>query len=143
MSISPPGSKLDANQVLRRAYDEENNRLNVGAEVTATIGNVDVIIDASTDNIAISDGVRQLGITPSNEAKVNDSSLNTTATNILAKIGATPIVSAYDEMVITYVTAGNGLGEIETVVWKLSAVTQKTLTITYNIDNKVTNLVWS
>jgi hypothetical protein len=49
-------SKLDADQVLRRAYDEDENRLRVDAEVTATIGEVSVIIDDTSDSIKIGDG---------------------------------------------------------------------------------------
>jgi hypothetical protein len=52
--ISPPGTKLDSAQVIRRVYDEDNNKLRVDAQVTAVIGQVDCVIDASTgDNIAI------------------------------------------------------------------------------------------
>ncbi len=47
-------TKLDAAQVIRRAYDESLNRIRVDAEVTAVIGTVDVIINSATDNIAIS-----------------------------------------------------------------------------------------
>lgn len=53
--ISPPGTKLDASQVIRRAYDDAENRIRVDAEVTATIGTVDVILDAASDNVAIAD----------------------------------------------------------------------------------------
>ena len=59
--LSPLGTKLDANQVLTRSYDEVNNRLRVDASITATMGTVDVIIDAASgDNIKISDGVDTL-----------------------------------------------------------------------------------
>lgn len=63
--------KLDANQVLKRAYDEVKNRLRVDAEVTATIGTVDVAIDAAGgDNIAISDGVDTLVINPNGSINI-------------------------------------------------------------------------
>lgn len=56
--LSPLNTKLDSEQVLKRSYDETKNRIRVDAEVTATIGAVDVIIDAASgDNIKISDGV--------------------------------------------------------------------------------------
>lgn len=55
--LAPLNTKLDANQVLIRSYDEPNNRLRVDASVTAVMGAVDVIIDAASgDNIKISDG---------------------------------------------------------------------------------------
>lgn len=72
------GTKLDFEQVIRRVYDEPENRLRVEAEVTATIGTVEVAIDAASgDNISIAsqDG--------SNSLVVNsDGSINTTITDI-------------------------------------------------------------
>jgi len=47
----------------------------------------------------------------------------------------------HDEIVLTYVASGNGEGEIETVVYKLVTVTQATLTLSYNADNKLTGVV--
>lgn len=53
---SPLGTGLSADQTIQRAYDETNNRHRVDAQVTATIGSVDVVIDAASgDNIAIRD----------------------------------------------------------------------------------------
>jgi hypothetical protein len=74
--ISPPGTKLDADQVIRRVYDETENKLRVDAEVTAVIGVVEVIIDAAGgDNIAIAsaDGSNFLTVNP-------DGSINTNTT---------------------------------------------------------------
>lgn len=56
-------SLLNADLVLRKAFDEDTGKLRVDAEVTATLGTVDVVIDASTgDNIAISDGTNTLAV---------------------------------------------------------------------------------
>lgn len=49
-----PISKLDANQVLKHAYDDATQRLRTEASVT--IGTVDVAIDQATDSIRIGDG---------------------------------------------------------------------------------------
>lgn len=65
-------TKLDAAQVVRRAYDEPSNRIRVDAEVTAVIGTVDVIINAATDNIAIaSPGGNFLLINPDGSININ------------------------------------------------------------------------
>lgn len=80
-------TKLDADQVLRRTYDEPNNRLRVDAEVTAVIGTVDVIINAATDNIAISDGVDFLGINADGSINVNVLDISISAANDSIKIG--------------------------------------------------------
>lgn len=66
-----------------------------------------------------------------------------TLASLLAKTGATPIVSAYDEVAITYVTVGNGIGEIQTVVWKLATATVKTATLSYDANDKLSGVVWS
>lgn len=69
--LSPLNTKLDANQVIKRIYDEDQNRIRVDAEVSATIGTVTVVIDAASgDNIKISDGTHDLDITSDNAAKV-------------------------------------------------------------------------
>lgn len=92
--LNPKNTKLDANQVLIRSYDETENRLRVDAEVTATIGSVDVVIDsASGDNIAISDGTHTLEINP-------DGSINTN----------TEIVHTLDSVAL-----GNGVDKLATI----------------------------
>ena len=45
-------TKLDANQVLKQAYDEPNQRLRVDATLSATIGDV-IIKDADGDELAV------------------------------------------------------------------------------------------
>ena len=52
-------------------------------------------------------------------------------------------VPEHDEIDITYVTSGNGVGEIETVVYKLSGGVVATLTLTYNGDNQLINVLKS
>lgn len=56
MPINPDRSQLDQQQILQRVMDEANDRLRVDAEVTATIGVVDVNIDHINDSIRIGDG---------------------------------------------------------------------------------------
>jgi hypothetical protein len=47
----------------------------------------------------------------------------------------------YDEIALTYVPSGNGVGEIATVTYKLATVTVKTLTLTYDSSNRLINVV--
>jgi hypothetical protein len=52
----------------------------------------------------------------------------------------------YDYIALTYVSAGNGAGEIETVTYKnggSGGTTVATLTITYNGDNKIETITKS
>jgi hypothetical protein len=82
--LAPINSKLDADQVLRRAYDEPNNRLRVDAQVTATIGTINVVIDAASgDNIKISDGVDTLDINPDGSINVKTTINHTTSSTRL------------------------------------------------------------
>lgn len=58
---APPASKLDHTQILKHSFIDSTGELRVSA--TASIGTVDVVIDAAGgDNIAISDGVNTLDI---------------------------------------------------------------------------------
>jgi hypothetical protein len=49
----------------------------------------------------------------------------------------------HDELVLTYIGAGNGIGEIGTVTYKLATVTVKTLTLSYDGSNRLTGVVAS
>ena len=52
-----PYTNLDSDQVLKQSFDEANDRLRVDAQVTAVVpGPFEVIIDDTTDSIAIGDG---------------------------------------------------------------------------------------
>lgn len=46
----------------------------------------------------------------------------------------------YDSFDITYYTSGNGDGEIESIIYKLSGSTVLTITMTYNSLGKVSNV---
>lgn len=107
-------TKLDANQVLKQAYDEPNQRLRVDAQVSATIsdvriedsdgdelkvnsdgslnvnlagGSLDVEIDAADgDNIAISDGTNSLIVNPDGSINVVSNVTTLDPKNIYAEI---------------------------------------------------------
>lgn len=86
---APLGTGLSADQTTVRAYDEANNRHRVDAQVTATIGTVDVAIDATSDNIAIrdSDG-NELNVNPNGSVNVvvQDITLDFTNDSVTAAI---------------------------------------------------------
>lgn len=52
-------------------------------------------------------------------------------------------IPPYDEIDITYVAVGNGVGEIETVVYSMSSTPVATLTLSYDGDNKLSNIIRS
>lgn len=99
--LNPLNTKLDADQTIRRAYDETKNRHRVDAEVTASIGTVDVIIDASAgDNIAIADqtGTNFLDVEPDGSINVNVT--GGTTTTKLVPAGETENYYATDNVAI-------------------------------------------
>lgn len=53
----------------------------------------------------------------------------------------TPV--AFDEIALTYVVAGNGIGQIATAVYKLATVTVKTLTFSYDGSDRLSGTVAS
>ena len=73
--------------------------------------------------------------------------------NVLQKVklelnsdGELPIgfeIPAHDYIALTYVAAGNGAGEVETVTYKTdgaSGTTVATLTLAYNVGNDVSSV---
>lgn len=56
MPPAPPPSALDANQVLQHAFEDATGRLRVDAEVTATIGDLELDISHTDDSIRLGDG---------------------------------------------------------------------------------------
>ena len=60
-----------------------------------------------------------------------------------ARLGGSLAPVEHDELEITYVTAGNGIGEIETVIYKLATATVATLTLSYDASNRLTGVVKS
>jgi len=62
-------------------------------------------------------------------------------TALEARIAGSLVPEAFDYQAITYVASGNGVGEIETVVYKTGGsggTTVATLTLAYNASNKLT-----
>lgn len=58
MSQNPVITQLDPGQVIKRVYDEANDRLRVDAEVTVNISSAqEVIISQTDDSIRIGDGI--------------------------------------------------------------------------------------
>lgn len=52
-------------------------------------------------------------------------------------------IGDYDYIALTYVAAGNGVGEIETATYKdggASGTTKATLTLAYNADNGISSI---
>lgn len=72
-----------------------------------------------------------------------NSSLGTIATYLNARLSGSLVPAAYNEVDLTYVTSGNGVGQIATAVYKLAGTTIKTLTLTYDASNNLSTVVAS
>ena len=69
--------------------------------------------------------------------------VNSTLSNIDLRMAGSLVPTAFDEIVLTYVAAGNGVGEIETAVYKLASSTVATLTLSYDSNNRLSGVVKS
>jgi len=49
-------------------------------------------------------------------------------------------IGRYDDILLTYVAAGDGAGEVETVTFKYSTAITAVLTLSYNADNEVSRV---
>lgn len=62
---------------------------------------------------------------------------------IVDNLGGSLAPNEYDQISLTYVAAGNGAGEIETVIYKLSAATVATLTLVYDANDNLVDVLRS
>jgi hypothetical protein len=61
----------------------------------------------------------------------------------VALIGGSLVPSQYDQIQLSYIVAGNGIGEIGTVVYKYQGNTVATLTLTYDVSNRLVDTLRS
>lgn len=74
------------------------------------------------------------------EVSINNTTLG--SSNPLPVINLNVFVpKLYDEVALTYVAAGNGVGQVETATYRLATVTVRVLTLTYNASNKLSGVV--
>ena len=111
---APSPSRLDANQVLQGSYDESTGRLRTDSLATVVNADIDVALDATEDNVAISDPDGDfLDINPDGSINVV---LSTTGGAILNNYYSevTNIVSGITTLVASYVAnSGDLLQKIE------------------------------
>jgi len=61
----------------------------------------------------------------------------------VVNIGGTLVPEKYDQISVTYVAAGNGVGEVETATYRLSGTVIATLTLSYDASNRLIDVVRS
>lgn len=152
---------------------DSSGKVNVNLSTASIeIGKVDQGTPASTGNawpVKPTDGTNSQSYTASGEAKVSVTQPLPTGTNSIGNIGnvtgtislptgaATEttlstlngksagalVPTAYNEVDLTYVPSGNGVGQVQTAVYKLSGSTVKTLTLSYDGSNRLSSVVAS
>lgn len=85
------------------------------------------------------DGELQIDVLSS--ALPSGASTESTLTSLLNKTAGALIPVSYDELALTYVTVGNGIGQVATVVYKAATVTVATLTLSYDANDKLVGVV--
>lgn len=70
------------------------------------------------------------------EASFND---NLEAINVL-NLGGNLVPDLYNEINLTYVSSGNGIGQIQTAIYKLQLIVVAILTLNYDESNRLTSV---
>jgi len=71
------------------------------------------------------------------EASFNE---NLEAINVI-NLGGNLVPDIYDEIDLTYVPSGPGVGQIQTAIYKLQTLTIATLTLSYDGSNRLISVV--
>ena len=104
-----------------------------GAATEATLASINTLAnEIATDTTVIASDTSIIATNTGATAS------NTTA---LSRLSGSLVPVAYNEVDLTYVTSGNGIGQIATAVYKLSGSTVKTLTLTYDASNNLSTVV--
>lgn len=123
---------------------------NVEAEVQTAVASLAVIESTVSTEVTAAASLSELQTLNSNDFATEPTLQNVLGDvqNILAEVTAvnsrvagslTPV--EHDELVITYVLAGNGQGEISTVTYKLATVTVAVLTMSYDANDRLVGVV--
>ena len=62
---------------------------------------------------------------------------------IISRLSGSLVPTAFNEIDLTYVPSGNGVGQVQTAIYKLAGVTVATLTLSYDAGNNLTSVVKS
>lgn len=68
---------------------------------------------------------------------------STIISQLTSKLSGSLVPLAYDEIDLTYVPSGNGVGQVATALYKLASSTIATLTMTYDSSNRLSSVVKS
>lgn len=146
----PNDSLLNSDLVLRKVFDEVTGRLKVDAEVTATIGEIDVVLDAAGgDNVAISDGTDVLAINADGSINIDKSGLATSANQTITNTKLDTLnfkpATRVDEAsaTVTYVGEAAAGSATSGAVWLIKKIDETSgIVITFADGNTNYDNVW-
>lgn len=129
--VAPAGSATAANQVLEIA------------QLTAIDGKLPATLGQTTEAGSLSVTLASDQTLPLPTGASTSALQTTLNTTIAARLSGALVPTAYDEIALTYVPSGPGAGQIQTAVYKLATVTVKTLTLTYDGSDRLSDVVAS
>lgn len=120
------------------------------------VTNVNIVNDSAAPfHVIVDSSALPTGASTSANQATEIASLSTIATNttgsataanqatMLTRLSGALVPTAYNEIDLTYITSGNGTGQVGTAVYKLTGSTVKTLTLTYDASNRLSTVVAS
>lgn len=146
------GITLDAIQVEQLAQGLSldsvvTNTLNTANGITAAnvslndIENELIALNNTAGTLATQATLNALLTAFNAEDFATETTLDAQASDVAKLVGFA--IGEYDEIDITYIAAGNGVGEVGTVVYSLAAAPVATLTLTYDASNRLINVTKS
>lgn len=140
-------SKQDASQVLRLAFDDATQALRTtgtAAAETTVVQPDGSMLHTTVDSSALPTGA-------ATEAKQDDeitalNSIESTMSDFSAKTASALVSEPYDYQLLAYVASGNGVGEIETITYKLggsSGTLVGVVTLGYDAQNRLVSVARS
>lgn len=130
-------AKQDAQTALLTTIDASNSAINAklgSLGQKAMAGSAPVVIASDQSAIPVSAASLPL---PSGAATSANQSIE------LARLSGSLVPTAYDEVDLTYVPSGAGVGQVATAVYKLASSTVKTLTMSYDGSDRLSSVVAS
>ena len=140
VSTDPDPFEVDViHSVLPDGAATEATSLAISGKLPATLGqktgaNSLAVILASDQTLPLPAGASTSALQTAGNASLSALAARTAGS-------LTPI--AFDEVDLTYVVAGNGIGQIATAVYKLATATVKTLTFSYDGSDRLSSVVAS
>lgn len=137
-------------QLAKTALDDINNSTSNSLTELQTLNAVDFATETSLSN-AVTELTTLNGVDFAQEATLGNVAnslvnIDSEITAVNSKLAASLVPEPFDYQSISYVLAGNGAGEISTVVYKsggAGGTTVATVTLTYDANNRVSTVTRS